>query len=80
KVKNQIESSMTFGKQRVDQKADLLAHYATLRGDPHQLNREIDRYLQVTSGDIIRVATQYLTKTNRTVLHYIPKSETSSSP
>jgi len=80
KIKNQVESSMTFGKQRVDQKADLLAHYATLRGDPHQLNREIERYVQVTLEDIARVAKQYLTKTNRTVLHYIPKGEVSSSP
>jgi zinc protease len=72
KVKNQIESSMTFGKQRVDQKADLLAHYATLRGDPHQLNREIERYLAVTFVDISRVVNQYLTERNRTVLHYIP--------
>jgi zinc protease len=74
KVKNQIESSMTFGKQRVDQKADLLAHYATLRGDPHQLNREIEHYLKVTPDDINRVVNQCLTKTNRTVLYYIPKN------
>ncbi len=78
KVKNQIESSMTFGKQRVDQKADLLAHYATLRGDPHQLNREIERYLEVMPDDIRRVVNQYLTKTNRTVLHYIPKNGSTS--
>ncbi len=80
KVKNQTESAMTFGKQRVDQKADLLAHYTTLRGDPHQLNKEIERYLQVSPDDIQRVAKQYLTKGNRTVLHYIPKSGVSSSP
>jgi zinc protease len=80
KVKNQVESSMTFGKQRVDQKADLLAHYATLRGDPHQLNREIDNYLRVQRDDIVRVAKQYLRKTNRTVLHYIPKTEVPPSP
>lgn len=78
KVKNQIESSMTFGKQRVDQKADLLAHYATLRGDPHQLNREIEHYLKVTPDDINKVVNQYLSKTNRTVLHYIPKNGSAS--
>jgi zinc protease len=79
KVKNQAESSMAFGKQRVDQKAGLLAHFATLRGDPHLVNSEIDRYLEVTPEDISRVAKQYLAATNRTVLHYIPKSELSSS-
>jgi zinc protease len=79
KAKNQIESSMTFGRQRVDQKADLLAHYATLRGDPHQLNREIERYFEVVSDDISRVVKQYLTRANRTVLHYIPKNGSSVS-
>jgi predicted Zn-dependent peptidase len=79
KVKNQIESSMTFGKQRVDQKADLLAHYATLRGNPQQLNKEIERYWEVMLDDIGRVAREYLTETNRTVLHYIPKNGASSS-
>jgi predicted Zn-dependent peptidase len=78
KVKNQIESSMTFAKQRVDQKADLLAHYATLRGDPHQLNREIEHYLEVTPDDINKVVNQYLSETNRTVLHYIPKNGSAS--
>jgi len=68
---------MTLAKQRVDQKADLLAHYATLRGDPQQLNKEIDRYFEVTEDDINRVVEQYLTRTNRTVLHYVPKNGSS---
>ncbi len=76
KVKNQTESSMTFGKQRVDQKADLLAHYTVLRGDPHLVNTEIQNYLKVTPDDIRRLAKQYLTKEHRTVLHYIPKRTT----
>jgi zinc protease len=77
KVKNQVEASMTFGKQRVDQKADLLAHYATLRGDPHQVNREIECYFAVTPDDITRVVNQFLTRSNRTVLHYIPRNGSS---
>jgi predicted Zn-dependent peptidase len=74
KVKNQLESSFTFGKQRVDQKADLLAHFTVLRGDPNQLNREVERYLQVSSDDITRVAQRYLSQSHRTVLHYIPQN------
>jgi predicted Zn-dependent peptidase len=74
KVKNQLESSFTLGKQRVDQKADLLAHFTALRGDPNQLNRELERYLQVTADDITRVAQRYFTGTCRTVLHYIPQN------
>jgi zinc protease len=74
KVKNQLESSFTFGKQRVDQKADLLGHFTVLRRDPNQLNREIKRYLQVSSEDITRVAQRYLSESYRTVLHYIPQN------
>jgi zinc protease len=74
KVKNQLESSFTFGKQRVDQKADLLAHFTVLRGDPNQLNREVESYLRVSSDDITRVAQRYLSEPYRTVLHYIPQN------
>jgi zinc protease len=74
KVKNQLESSFTFAKQRVDQKTDLLAHFAVLRGDPNQVNREVECYLQVSSEDITRVAQRYLSESYRTVLHYIPQN------
>lgn len=74
KVKNQTESTMIFGKQRNDQKADLLAHFATIRGSTALVNTEIDNFLTVTIDEIQRVAQKYLVKNNRTVVHYLPKT------
>ncbi len=73
KVKNQAETTMTFGRQRADQKADLLAHYAAIRGSAAMINTEIERFLAVTVDDLHRVAQKYLSKDNRTVVHYLPK-------
>ncbi len=73
KVKNQVESSTTFGKQRADQKADMLAHYASLRNDAELINTEIDNYNRISEEDILRVVQKYLVPSNRTVVHYIPK-------
>jgi predicted Zn-dependent peptidase len=73
KVKNQTEASMTFGRQRADQKADLLAHYAAIHGSAAMINTEIERFLAVTVDDLHRVAQKYLSKDNRTVVHYLPK-------
>jgi predicted Zn-dependent peptidase len=73
KVKNQTEASMTFGRQRANQKADLLAHYTMIRGSAALMNTEIDRFMAVTIDDLHRVARHYLLKDNRTVVHYLPK-------
>jgi predicted Zn-dependent peptidase len=73
KVKNQTEATMMFGRQRADQKADLLAHYAAIRGSAAMINTEIERFLAVTVDDLHRVAQKYLSKDNRTVVHYLPK-------
>lgn len=75
KVKNHAESAMTFGKQRVDQKADLLAHYATVRGSTGLVNTEIDLFTSVTANDLQRVARKYLSKNNRTVIYYLPNTQ-----
>ena len=74
KVKNQTESSATLGKQRVDQKADMIAHYAVLRNDPGLVNTDIQNYYNVTTDDIRRVVRTYCVREGRTVAHYIPKS------
>jgi zinc protease len=73
KVKNQTEATMTFGRQRADQKADLLAHYAAIRGSTVMINTEIERFLSVTVDDLHSVAQKYLSKDNRTIVHYLPK-------
>ncbi len=52
-----------------------LANYHLFFGDANLINKEIDRYMQVTREDVQRVAQQYLANTNRTVLYYLPKAQ-----
>jgi zinc protease len=73
KVKNHTEATLTFEKQRTDQKADLLAHYAVIRSSTILVNTEIDRFNAVTLDDVQMVAQKYLSVDNRTVIHYVPK-------
>jgi zinc protease len=73
KVKNQTEATMIFGRQRADQRADLLAHYTAIRGSTALINTEVERFLSVTVDDLHRVAQKYLSTDNRTIVHYLPK-------
>jgi len=73
KVKNQVRATITFGKQRADQKADLLAHYAIIRGSTALINTEINRFMMITIDNLQRVAQKYLSMNNRTVIYYLPK-------
>ena len=61
--------------QRVDERADRLAMYATLLDDPGLINRQLDRYLAVTAADIQAVAAEFLRPDNRVVLTYVPVAE-----
>ena len=54
--------------------AESLANYYVYFGDANLINTEINRYMKVTKADIRRVANQYLTKQNRVVLYYLPKT------
>jgi len=51
----QLESVGGFGGR-----ADLLNFYNVFTGDPGHLNKDFDRYLQVTPEDVRRVAEQYM--------------------
>ncbi len=74
KLRNQVESQFIQGNRTVAGRAESLANYHVYYGDANLINTELDRYMKVTKADIKRVANQYLTKENRVVLHYLPKS------
>jgi zinc protease len=74
KLRNQMESQFVQQNSTVAGRAENLANYHVYYGDADLINNEIDRYMKVTKDDIQRVAKKYLTKNNRVVLHYLPKS------
>ena len=67
-----IETFELEAMQRVDERADRLAMYATLLDDPDMINRQMGRYLGVTAADIQAAAAEVLRPENRVVLTYIP--------
>lgn len=75
KARNMAETNFVTSNARMATIADNLADYHIFLGDAGLINNEIDRYMKVSSEDIIRVANTYLVEENRVVLHYLPKSQ-----
>jgi len=76
KIKNQRETEFVEKNSTVQGKAMQLADYYLFFGDTNLINTEIQKFAAVTREDIRRVAQQYLKSANRTVLYYVPKTET----
>jgi len=74
KIRNQMESQFVLQNSSAVGIAEQLANYHVYFKDANLINTEIDRYMKVTREDLQRVAKKYLTKENRVVLHYLPKS------
>jgi predicted Zn-dependent peptidase len=68
-----VESEELGALQRVDERADRLAMYATLFDDPDLINRMLGRYLAVTPDDIRTAAAGVFRRDNRVVLTYVPE-------
>lgn len=75
KLQNQAETDFIAQNQKDIGVATNLATYYTFDGNADLINTELDRYKKVTKDDIKRVANKYLTKENRLVVYYLPKSE-----
>ncbi len=72
RAKALIETYELESLQRVEERADRLAMYATLLDDPGMINRQLGRYLAVTPADIQAVAAEVFRPDNRLVLTYMP--------
>lgn len=72
KAKNQLRASQIRGRESVFQKAQALQHYRLYHGDVDAIRDDLDRYMAVTRDDIRRVASEYLSPTNRTVVLAVP--------
>jgi predicted Zn-dependent peptidase len=67
-----IETEELGALQRVEERADRLAMYATLFDDPDLINRQLERYLAVTAEQIRDVSALVYRPENRVVLTYVP--------
>lgn len=74
KIRNQVESQFVQQNSSAAGIAEQLANYHVYYKDANLINTELQRYMKVTREDLQRVAKKYLTKENRVVLHYLPKS------
>jgi predicted Zn-dependent peptidase len=72
RAKALIETEELGALQRVEERADRLAMYATLFDDPDLINRQLDRYLAVTAEQIQEVSAAVFRADNRVVLTYVP--------
>lgn len=70
KAKNSEESSAINRMQTTMGKADRLAEYWTYFKNASLINTGIDKYLSVTSQDIINAAKKYLSPENRVIIYY----------
>ncbi len=75
KAKNQLRANQTLGRQTVFAKANQLHHYRYYHGDVAEINRDMQRFMDVSVDDIRRVARTYLVPDNRTVIIVVPAGE-----
>lgn len=73
KLRAQVENAVVSRHASVAGIAESLAEAKTFFGDAEEVNREMDKYNEVSRADIQRVAQEYLDKNGRVVLYYLPK-------
>ena len=78
KVRNQLENDFISSNSTIAGIAESLADYHVYYDDANLINTEIERYMQVTREDIMKVAQKYLSKESRVVLYYLPKEKESN--
>src|SRR5690606_12625604 len=72
KVKNKFESTFEFSEMSLLDKAMNLAYYELL-GDASLFNKEVSKYLSVSSEDIKALSQQLFQQQKVTTLYYLAK-------
>ena len=75
-----IETGELSALQQVDERADRLSMYATLFDDPELINRQLQRYLDVTAEQVREAAAAVFRADNRVVLTYLPQQGGAEAP
>ena len=74
KARNSAKSAFVNSIGSTLSRATLLSQYAMFYNEPNRINTRAEAIAKVTAADVQRVAKQYLVKTNRTVVHTMPKT------
>ena len=72
RARNRILTHHWEGLQQLDQRADQLSQLVTFFGDPHLLQRELDRYRELSAEDLQRCAARWLTDERSVAVTVVP--------
>jgi predicted Zn-dependent peptidase len=78
KARTSARSNFVSSVQSTLSRAVLLSQYALFHNDPGLINTRAEKIAAVTAADVQRVARQYLTRENRTVVVTNPKTAPTS--
>lgn len=76
KFKASQESSVINGLASVSGKLSRLARYQYMFGNPNMINTDLQRYLDITAEDVMRVFNKYIYGKKGVILSYLPNEET----
>lgn len=74
KIKNKMESNLTFSRMTVLNKAMNLCYFELL-GDAAEINREFDNYQKITRSDLSNQVKRMLTREKANTLYYYAKND-----
>lgn len=73
KARNQLEAGLIFSLQTNFIKGIRMGLSQVQSGDPRAFLKDLEKYRKATSEDVLRVAKEYFTERNRTVLRLLPE-------
>jgi len=73
-AKNQFARDYIFSRESNKDKAQQLGHAAVIHSDVKTADGEFDIFMNMTAGDVQRVARKYFTPDNRLVMTIMPKN------
>ncbi len=73
KTRNAVETQFEKHVQRVQNRADRFAHFATIWNDPAAINTLLGKYLACNLDDLSAVARRYFDRGPALTLHYLPR-------
>jgi zinc protease len=79
-AKNQFARDYMFGRESNKDKASQLGHAAVIHNDIKTADGEFDIFMNISQGDVQRVARKYFTPENRLVMTIMPKGMTTGAP